>query len=106
MQRNEPAAINVLADELELDRTTLARNLRPLERDGLLSTTAPPADQRVTEVRLTARGRRVIEKALPSWRKAQASVAARLGAKRVALLRELAAEWSPALRASSQDDSN
>jgi len=99
VQRNEPAAIGTLAEELELDRTTLTRNLRPLERDGLLTTSASADDQRVTEVRLTARGRRTIAQALPAWHKAQADMTKRMGTRRADLLRELAFELPAALQA-------
>jgi DNA-binding MarR family transcriptional regulator len=98
VQRNEPAPIGVLADELELDRTTLARNLRPLERDGLLTTSPAQSDQRVTEVSLTRQGRRAIAQALPRWREAQAAMADRLGAGRLAMLRELSIELPAALQ--------
>lgn len=93
VQRNEPAPIGLLADALELDRTTLARNLRPLERDGLLVTAAAEADQRVTEVRLTAAGRRVIARALPAWQHAQERMVKTFGARQLGLLHE----WSAAL---------
>ncbi|MET0226558.1 MAG: MarR family transcriptional regulator [Dokdonella sp.] len=99
VQRNEPAAIGVLAEELELDRTTLARNLRPLERDGLLTTSASSNDQRVTEVRLTARGRRTIAQALPAWQQAQADMSRRIGARHADLLYELACALPAALQA-------
>src|SRR5512141_3011923 len=55
VERNEPVAIGAIAEELDLDRTTMARTLAPLERDHLV-TLAPGSDQRVTEVRLTAKG--------------------------------------------------
>jgi DNA-binding MarR family transcriptional regulator len=87
--RNEPAPINVLAEELELDRTTLGRNLQPLERDGLIALAAG-SDKRVVEVRLTETGRAAIERALPLWQHVQRDVAARLGSKRVNQLREIA----------------
>jgi len=91
VERNEPAAIGVLADELDLDRTTLARNLLPLERDGLV-TLAAGSDQRVTEVHLTTQGRKAVAHALPLWQAAQNSVARRLGAERLEQLRALAAD--------------
>ncbi len=87
--RNQPAPINVLAEELELDRTTLGRNLQPLERDGLIALAAG-SDKRVVEVRFTAAGRAAIERALPLWRQAQRDVAAHLGSERVDQLREIA----------------
>jgi DNA-binding MarR family transcriptional regulator len=67
-----------LAEELGLDRTTLTRNLGPLERDGLVSS-APGKDQRVRLLRLTEEGRRVLQRAYPLWEEAQRKVVAALG---------------------------
>src|SRR5579863_2878917 len=55
VERNEPAPITLLAEEMELDRTTLARNLQPLERERLI-VLKPGNDKRVVEVSLTAVG--------------------------------------------------
>ena len=93
VERNEPAPINVLSEDLDLDRTTLARNLRPLERERLLVLEAGE-DRRVTQVRLTPRGRATVAKALPLWRKVQDDVARRFGAGHVDQLRVLAAKAS------------
>lgn len=98
VERNEPAPIGTLADELDLDRTTLARNLRPLERDGLLATAVSKADRRVTQARLSARGRQVLALAVPLWRVAQAHIEARIGGRRARMLRELARALPDALR--------
>ena len=47
LERKGPLTINVLADDLVMDRTTLGRNIRPLERDGLISVEAAAiAEQR------------------------------------------------------------
>jgi DNA-binding MarR family transcriptional regulator len=91
VERNEPAAIGILSEELDLDRTTLARNLNPLERDGLIELAAG-SDRRVTEVRLTRKGRAAVEKALPLWRQAQAEIGERFPAGRLTQLREIAGE--------------
>jgi len=91
VERNEPVAISALADELELDRTTMARNLGPLERDHFVKLT-PGSDQRVTEVRLTPKGRAALAKALPLWENAQAGIASLLASGRVEQLREIATE--------------
>jgi DNA-binding MarR family transcriptional regulator len=78
--------MRTLAERLGVDRTTLTRNLKPLEREGLVESAAGD-DQRVRLVRMTAKGRRVLEKALPLWEKAQHQVVAKLGqAKWEALL--------------------
>ena len=89
VERNEPVAISALAEELDLDRTTMARNLAPLERDNLVSL-APGIDQRVTEVRLTPKGRAAVARAFPLWEKAQTEIARRLPAGQIDQLREIA----------------
>lgn len=71
-------ALSPLAEELALDPTTLARNLKPLERDGLVEI-AVGDDRRKRVVRLTARGQMALEQALPLWEEAQAWVISRLG---------------------------
>ena len=103
VQRNEPAAIGTLSEELDLDRTTLARNLNPLQREGLIELAAGD-DRRVTEVRLTRRGRSAVEKALPLWREAQASLGERFSADRVAQLRAIAAEAAAVADSIARDD--
>jgi DNA-binding MarR family transcriptional regulator len=91
VERNEPASVSVLSEDLDLDRTTLTRNLDPLQRDGMI-TVAAGIDRRVTEVRLTAKGRKAIARALPLWEEAQTSIGRRFAAGRLAQLREIAAE--------------
>jgi DNA-binding MarR family transcriptional regulator len=95
VERNEPIAITALAEELELDRTTLARNLGPLERDRLVLLVAGD-DQRVTEVRLTAGGRAAIARALPLWEKAQAETGRLFARGRIEQLRVIAVEATAA----------
>jgi DNA-binding MarR family transcriptional regulator len=91
VQRNEPAAIGALSEDLDLDRTTLARNLNPLQRDGMIEL-GVGADRRVTEVRLTKKGRAAIARALPLWQKAQADVARRFASGHLDQLRIIAGE--------------
>lgn len=67
-----------LAEVLVLDRTTLARNLKPLESQGLV-VIEPGEDKRVHLIRATERGHQLLEQSLPYWRKAQDEVLARLG---------------------------
>src|SRR5438874_2612610 len=48
-----PLTINALAREMVMDRTTLGRNILPLERDGLVAITKGSVDRRRKELRLT-----------------------------------------------------
>jgi DNA-binding MarR family transcriptional regulator len=67
-----------LADVLGMDRTTLTRNLRPLERDKLVRT-FPGADRRVRLVSLTPKGERKLAEGEPVWAATHADVTGRLG---------------------------
>ena len=74
-----------VAEELSLDRTTLTRNLQPLERAGLVSS-SPGKDQRVRLLRLTEAGQRALQRAFPLWEEAQSKVARALGNRRLTTL--------------------
>lgn len=76
--RHGPIPIARLADELVMDRTTLSRNLKPLERQGWLTVTAG-ADQRERLVTLTEAGQAALDTALPLWRAAQKKIHDALG---------------------------
>lgn len=70
-----------LSDWLGMERTTLLRNLRPLQRDGLVEIVGGGRGKPV-ELTITARGRKQIEKITPAWRAAQSAVVKTLGAER------------------------
>jgi DNA-binding MarR family transcriptional regulator len=67
------------AAELEMDRSTLSRNLAPLAAQGWVSVSVG-ADPRSRSISVTAAGRRKLKAALPLWRRAQCEVEAILGA--------------------------
>jgi DNA-binding MarR family transcriptional regulator len=68
-----------LADALGMDRTTLNRNLRPMELEKLIVTSSLKTDARVRGVALTERGRTLLQRALPLWQQAQTDSLKRLG---------------------------
>jgi DNA-binding MarR family transcriptional regulator len=70
-----------LSDWLGMDRTTLVRNLRPLQRDGLVQAAGGGRGSRV-ELSITAKGRKKIEESLPAWRSAQSAAVKTLGKQR------------------------
>jgi len=80
-----PLSVTHLAGRLAMDRTTLARDLRPLERRGLVSVSVG-ADRRVRMAALTAAGHRLVDEVRPLWKEVQRDVRAQLGADRVARL--------------------
>ena len=56
LKRHGPMTINALAAQLVMDRTTLGRNILPLERDGLISIVKGSPDRRQKALHLTAAG--------------------------------------------------
>ncbi len=68
-----------LALALGMDRTTLTRNLAPLDRDGLL-TMRPGQDRRVKLVEITDEGRKALAAATPLWEGAQRRITGGIGA--------------------------
>lgn len=72
------STINELAKALVMDRTTLARNLKPLETHGLVEVISGK-DLRTRLVALTPAGRKLLARALPLWEQTQRDVIDRLG---------------------------
>jgi len=80
LQAKDSWTMAELSDWLGMDRTTLVRNLRPLQRDGLVEADGGGRGNRV-ELAITAKGRRQIEKITPAWKAAQCAVVKTLGEK-------------------------
>jgi DNA-binding MarR family transcriptional regulator len=70
---NPAANIGQLANILGLDRTTLNRNLKPLERNGLIRS-GSGKDPRTRTLKLTKEGSTTLQNALPYWLEAQSGV--------------------------------
>ena len=70
--------LGALARRVGLDQSTLSRNLRTLEGEGLVEIATVETDLRRRAVWLTETGARRLEVAIPVWRKAQAKLARRL----------------------------
>jgi len=89
LRRRGPLTINALAEDMVMDRTTLGRNIQPLERDGLIRIEPAPSDRRAKELHLTKAGEKRRQAGLKAWAKAQARFEASFGTKRAAELRML-----------------
>jgi len=74
-----------VCDILQLDASTLSRNVKPLHAHGWLEV-VPEEDARAQPFRLTSQGRRLIEKAVPAWKEAQRQAGELLGDEGIALL--------------------
>ncbi len=86
ISNSEPTTISQLGERLVMDRTTLTRNLRPLEKQSLIEI-APGEDRRTREVSLTARGRKALAKGIPLWEKVHARLVGALGENRWSCMR-------------------
>jgi DNA-binding MarR family transcriptional regulator len=89
LQRKGPMTINALAAELVMDRTTLGRNILPLQRDGLVAIGPGKSDRRSKELQLTGEGTTRFRAAFKAWQDAQERFEATFGAKRAKELRAL-----------------
>jgi DNA-binding MarR family transcriptional regulator len=101
LKRLGPQTINTLAKDLVMDRTTLGRNVLPLERDGLISVEPTASDRRAKELHLTKAGEKRLQAAIRQWSAAQARFESAFGTRRAADLRAMmravvASEFMPA----------
>jgi DNA-binding MarR family transcriptional regulator len=82
-------SVQELAGELVLDRSTLGQNLRPLERDGLISLLTDPKDRRVRLIALTKEGLARFREANRYWKSAQERFESVFGKEEAAKLRRV-----------------
>lgn len=71
-------SITALADRLAMDRTTLSRNLKPLEKADLIKV-GDESWRRSRTLEITEKGRSRLRKAFPLWQKAQETLRRNLG---------------------------
>lgn len=87
-----------VCEYLQLDISTLSRNVELMRKNGWLEE-VPGEDARSHPFRLTAEGKRLIDKAIPAWEKAQAEARELLGDDFVSLLNKAAKRASESNRA-------
>lgn len=81
LYHNTARTLTEIADRLVMDRTTLTRNLKPLEKMELITTTHT-MDKRSKAYILTEKGRALVDRGIPLWQKAQDTVLGALGDER------------------------
>jgi DNA-binding MarR family transcriptional regulator len=82
------ATMSALAAAMAMDRTTLLRAIRPLQRDELIEGRATSARSRVILLHLTEKGRGKLAAAYPLWEAAQLEFETQTGAERANELRQ------------------
>lgn len=78
IRRAQPVSLTELARLSDLDRSTVGRNVRVLERDGHVRSVAA-RDQREQALELTPAGEKVLVDGAPFWDAAQARVEELIG---------------------------
>ena len=78
LNRPEAPEMGSVASLLAMDRTTLTAALKPLRRRGLVRVKTDPSDRRCRLMSLTARGRKLLARAVPIWKRNHAAVEALL----------------------------
>lgn len=91
IQRIEGQSLTALAKSTGLDRSTLGRNLRVMEREGLVRF-AEARDARARSVVLTGDGRAALVRADPEWAAIQVRIKAALSPETLEMLRVLSLE--------------
>jgi DNA-binding MarR family transcriptional regulator len=91
LNRPAPPTMGPVAELLAIDRTTLTAALKPLERRGLVKVLPNPDDGRSRVLKLTAKGRELLERAMPVWESTHAELDEKLEGDAGGLRRALTA---------------
>jgi len=75
-----------ICDQLKIDISTVSRNVDRMRARGWIEVVDDEHDARAHQLRLSAKGRQILEKAKPAWEKAQMKVKKLLGQSGVAAL--------------------
>ncbi len=89
LKRLGPMTINAMAEAMVMDRTTLGRNILPLERDGLVAVRPGQRDRRRRELQLTSAGAERLRAAIEAWTEAQKQFEAAFGGEHASDLRAM-----------------
>jgi DNA-binding MarR family transcriptional regulator len=90
--------ISELAEMLDMDRTTLTRNLKPLLESGWVKVRSSDEDARIRLVRLTPAGEERWKDARTYWRQAQDEINATIGPASLAALHQMLDSYVPLFR--------
>lgn len=90
INRLAPISLTELAAQVELDRSTVGRNAKVLERMGLIAI-GHGEDQREAVLSVAPKGQSVLKKGEPLWDGVQDDIEARLGPEKTQQLQELLA---------------
>jgi len=87
LARKPESTMLEIAESMVMDRTTLVRALKPLQRDGYVVAEPSKEDSRTFLLSLSAGGEKVFDKAVVAWREAQDEFEKKFGRARAKALR-------------------
>jgi DNA-binding MarR family transcriptional regulator len=90
----QPVSVQILAEHLSMDRTTLTAALKPLERRALVSVVPDGLDRRGRIINLTDEGMKLIREASPLWKKVQGRITREMGTAGLPVFRAQLAQLS------------
>ena len=90
----QPVSIQILAEHLSMDRTTLTAALKPLERRTLVSVRPDDLDRRGRNINLTDEGMKLLREAIPLWKKVQGRITREMGTSGLPVFRAQIAQLS------------
>lgn len=85
----QQVSLTDLGRRMDLERSTVSRNIKVLESSGFVHLAKGEADRREIIATLTDRGRDVFERAIPLWKQGQKEVEDHLGPVRITALQEI-----------------
>lgn len=89
IKRAEPISLTSLAKKMELERSTVGRNVKVLAKMALVELTQGDKDQREVTLKLTQEGLQLLKVALPHWQKVQQEIEDSLGEDQILMLTDL-----------------
>jgi len=93
LDRDVPLSVDELSRSSDLERSTVARNVRVLEKQGLVELGQSTIDRRAAAILLTAEGAETRNACEPLWDAAQLKFEREFGAERAEALRELCRQF-------------
>ncbi|SDO24816.1 DNA-binding transcriptional regulator, MarR family [Paenibacillus sp. yr247] len=89
LKHRGPKTMMEIAEMMTMDRATIGHNLRPLERDGLITIQVSEADRRARIVSITDEGLKRVKQGRAGWDRAQAEFERQFGAQNAASMRQM-----------------
>lgn len=89
VERLQPVSLSDLARSAHLDRSTIGRNIKVIERLGLVQSGRGDLDQREALIALSEQGVDLLTKVGPVWDDCQSSMEAQLGPVKITALQDI-----------------